>query len=86
MEGKEGERRRERGVVQDLLVTEPSLAQLGLLALSALPSLPATTWNVRRLMVRTSRQGRLQGSRPGRRLAAEEQDATLCEAAEDGPC
>lgn len=37
--------------------TELSFAQLGLLALSALPSVPATSWNVRWLTVRSSRQG-----------------------------
>lgn len=47
----------EKRVVQELLVTQPSFALLGFLALSALPSVPATSWNVRWLMVGTSRQG-----------------------------
>lgn len=37
--------------------TEPSFALLGLLPLCAMFSVPATSWNVRCLMVRTHRQG-----------------------------
>lgn len=66
-------------------MTEPSFVQLGLLPL-CLAQCPSHRQECQVVVGKDKQAGTSCRMDPGRRLAAEGTDDTLCEAAEDSPC